>query len=95
MANAIALGTGAANTTFTLTDGQRKTVSITASQTADAPPPAGGWYILAKKMGATAFFTPVMDFDASKTPFAVEGNGDWRIARDTTRHPSATALDLD
>ena len=93
MANAIASGTGAASSAeFTLADGQRKTVTITAS-TGSVTAPTGCFYILEKKY--STFFTPYMDFDANDSPFNVQGNGTWRISRDITRHPVATALDLD
>jgi hypothetical protein len=93
MPNAIASGTGAGSSAeFTLADTQRKTVTITAA-TGNVAPPSGCFYILEKKYGSN--FIPYFNFDATETPFNVQGNGIWRISRDTLRHPTATALDLD
>lgn len=93
MANAIAAGTGAGSTTFTLADGQRKTVNITAAVSGKAP--AGSYYILSKQIAAGSNYAQFLEFDATKCPFSVNGNGTWKIERDTTRHPVSTALDLD
>ena len=94
MANAIAAGTGAGSTTFTLSDGQRKTVSIT-NGSGSGSVPTGSYYILSKQIAAGSNYTPWLTFDASDCPFNVNGNGTWKIERDTTQHPYSTALDLD
>ena len=93
MANAIAAGTGAGSTTFTLADGQRKTVNITPATSGKAP--TGCFYILSKQIAAGANYQQFLEFDANKCPFSINGNGAWKIERDTTRHPVSTALDLD
>jgi len=94
MANAIAAGTGAGSTTFTLSDGQRKTVSITnGAGTGNAP--TGSFYILSKQIGSGSNYGVYMRFDARICPFNVNGNGGWKIERDTAAHPVSTALDLD
>lgn len=94
MPTAIAAGTGAGSATFTLTDGQRKTVTISPAA-GDVPAPSGCYYILSKAYGAGANFETFLRFDAKQTPFNVSGNGTWEIERDTTEHPYATGLDLD
>jgi hypothetical protein len=93
MPNAIPAGTGVgASTEFTLADGQRKTVTITAASGSVAAP-TGSYYVLEKKYGSD--FQPYLQFDAADTPFNVQGNGIWRVSRNTARHPVSTALDLD
>ena len=94
MANAIAIGTGAGNASFTLTDGQRKTITISVAS-GDAPAPTGCFYTLSKAYGAGSNFVTYLRFDATQTPFNVNGTGTWKVARDTTAHPVSTGLDFD